>query len=73
LLSGDDYVIMQEKVKRALAAFKEDLQGMYYPLQGMDKDVQDRLIKDHFLFKEGDRHLQAARACNYWPLVRFTF
>jgi hypothetical protein len=45
-LTGDDYLIMQEKVKRALSAIKdEDLKGTYYPLQGMTKDVQNQLIK----------------------------
>uniref|UniRef100_A0A1I7WTQ2 arginine kinase n=1 Tax=Heterorhabditis bacteriophora TaxID=37862 RepID=A0A1I7WTQ2_HETBA len=33
-----------------------ELQGTYYPLLGMTKDVQTQLIKDHFLFKEGDRY-----------------
>lgn len=74
LLSQDDYLIMQEKIKIALSDFKEnDLKGTYYPLDGMTKEVQDRLIQDHFLFKEGDRHLQAANACNYWPKVFFNF
>lgn len=63
---------MQEKIKKALGDFSDsDLKGTYYPLDGMTKKVQDCLIKDHFLFKEGDRHLQAANACNYWPKVIF--
>ena len=36
----------------------------------MSKDVQQKLIDDHFLFKEGDRFLQAANACRYWPAGR---
>jgi len=74
LLTGDDYLIMQEKVKKALEQYAdEDLKGKYYPLDGMTKEDQDRLIKDHFLFKEGDRHLQHANACNYWPKGRGIF
>nr|CAD2148629.1 unnamed protein product [Meloidogyne enterolobii] len=46
------------------------LGGTYYPLEGMTKEVQTQLIKDHFLFKEGDRFLQAANACRYWPTGR---
>ncbi|MBD5000640.1 arginine kinase, partial [Xanthomonas citri pv. citri] len=42
----------------------------FYPLTGMSKDVQQKLIDDHFLFKEGDRFLQAANACRYWPAGR---
>lgn len=45
LLTGDDYLIMQEKVKRALGSFKDgDLKGTYYPLEGMTKKVQDQLV-----------------------------
>ena len=32
-----------------------ELAGTYYPLTGMTKEVQNQLIADHFLFKEGDR------------------
>ncbi|VDN85955.1 unnamed protein product, partial [Brugia pahangi] len=32
-----------------------------------------QLIDDHFLFKEGDRFLQAANACRYWPVGRGIF
>lgn len=77
---------MQDKVKgvfeqlksgRCLYSFKStfkysdaELGGTYYPLEGMTKEVQTQLIKDHFLFKEGDRFLQAANACRYWPTGR---
>merc|ERR1711874_462801 len=44
-----------------------DLKGTFYPLTGMTKEVQQQLIDDHFLFKEGDRFLQAANACRFWP------
>ncbi|CAD5205832.1 unnamed protein product [Bursaphelenchus okinawaensis] len=74
LLSPDDYLIMQEKVKKALSNVKDaDLKGTYYPLDGMSKETQNQLIKDHFLFKEGDRHLQHANACNFWPKGRGIF
>lgn len=49
LLTGDDYLIMQQKVKMALEAIKEkDLKGVYYPLAGMTKDVQNQLIEGSF-------------------------
>jgi len=47
-----------------------ELKGTYYPLTGMTKEVQQQLIDDHFLFKEGDRFLQAANACRFWPTGR---
>lgn len=65
---------MEQKVKKALETFGDkDLVGKYYPLTGMKKEDQDQLIKDHFLFKEGDRYLQAANACQYWPKGRGIF
>uniref|UniRef100_A0AC34QCB5 Arginine kinase n=1 Tax=Panagrolaimus sp. JU765 TaxID=591449 RepID=A0AC34QCB5_9BILA len=74
LLTSDDYLIMQQKVRNALDKVKDaDLKGVYYPLKGMTKETQNQLIADHFLFKEGDRHLQHANACNYWPLGRGIF
>lgn len=39
----------------------------------MTKEVQNQLIEDHFLFKEGDRFLQAANASRYWPSGRGIF
>lgn len=45
------------KVTEACNNFKDDLKGTFYPLDGMKKEVQDKLIDDHFLFKEGDRFL----------------
>ena len=40
---------------------------------GMTDEIQDQLINDHFLFKEGDRFLQAANASRYWPTGRGIF
>nr|ACO56119.1 arginine kinase [Ascaris suum] len=74
LLTQDDYLILQQKVKNALTSLNdEELAGTYYPLEGMSKETQNQLIQDHFLFKEGDRHLQQANACNYWPKGRGIF
>jgi len=74
LLKESDYLEMQEKVKTALESVKDkDLKGIYYPLDGMSKSTQKQLIEDHFLFKEGDRHLQYANACRFWPKGRGIF
>lgn len=61
---------MEEKVSTTLKGLDGELKGTYYPLTGMDKATQQQLIDDHFLFKEGDRFLQAANACRYWPSGR---
>uniref|UniRef100_A0A915DMK6 arginine kinase n=1 Tax=Ditylenchus dipsaci TaxID=166011 RepID=A0A915DMK6_9BILA len=74
LLTQDDYIAMQAKVKKSLEDVSDkSIAGKYYPLEGMTKPVQSQLIADHFLFKEGDRFLKEANACNYWPKGRGIF
>ena len=53
-------------VSKALSALEGELAGNYFPLLGMSKEVQDLLIKEHFLFKEGDRFLEAAGLNRDW-------
>jgi len=73
-LTEANYVEMEGKVKKIFETITDsELQGKYYPLKGMTKEVQNQLIADHFLFKEGDRFLQAANACRYWPSGRGIF
>lgn len=69
-LTEANYKEMEDKVSATLKGLDGELKGTYYPLTGMDKAVQTQLIDDHFLFKEGDRFLQAANACRYWPTGR---
>lgn len=69
-LTEAQYREMEEKVSATLRTLEGELKGTYYPLTGMDKKTQQQLIDDHFLFKEGDRFLQAANACRYWPTGR---
>lgn len=67
--------LIRKNIFQLVSAFQSldgELKGDYYPLEGMDKATQQRLIDDHFLFKEGDRFLQAARACEYWPTGKST-
>uniref|UniRef100_A0A6G1SIW6 Arginine kinase n=1 Tax=Aceria tosichella TaxID=561515 RepID=A0A6G1SIW6_9ACAR len=69
-LTEAQYKEMEQKVSSTLKEVTDDLAGTYYPLTGMTKETQQQLIDDHFLFKEGDRFLQAANACRYWPTGR---
>lgn len=69
-LSEAQYKEMEDKVSSTLSGMEGELKGKFYPLTGMDKAVQQQLIDDHFLFKEGDRFLQAANACRFWPTGR---
>ncbi len=58
---------VEASIAKALKTLKGELKGDYYPLFGMSKEVQNKLIKDHFLFKEGDRFLAAAGLNRDWP------
>ncbi|KAK4872238.1 hypothetical protein RN001_016362 [Aquatica leii] len=69
-LTEEQYKDMESKVSSTLSGLDGELKGTFYPLTGMSKDVQQKLIDDHFLFKEGDRFLQAANACRFWPTGR---
>ena len=53
-------------VVKALMRLEGELEGNYYPLYNMSKEVQEQLIEDHFLFKEGDRFLESAGLNRDW-------
>lgn len=72
-LNETQYREIEKKVSGALLDMKGELSGKYYALATMTKKDQQQLIDDHFLFKEGDRFLQAANACRYWPTGRGIF
>ena len=61
---------VEKIVSTTLNSLEGSLQGSYYPLDGMSKEVQETLIKDHFLFKEGDRFLETAGLNRDWPKSR---
>ncbi|XP_022663063.1 arginine kinase-like isoform X1 [Varroa jacobsoni] len=69
-LTEAQYREMEQIVSKTLKGLTGELKGTYYPLTGMSKATQQQLIDDHFLFKEGDRFLQAANACRFWPTGR---
>lgn len=50
-LSKQQRLDVMNKVVTALQTFEGDLKGTFYPLEGMDKETQNKLIEDHFLFK----------------------
>jgi len=58
---------IEASVVEGLNTLEGELEGEYYPLLGMGQEIQDSLIKEHFLFKEGDRFLDAAGLNRNWP------
>ena len=65
--------LVESQVSGALHNLSGELAGTYYPLLGMDETVRDQLITDHFLFKAGDRFLDAAGLNRDWPEGRGIF
>ncbi|KAI3420986.1 hypothetical protein GPALN_014613 [Globodera pallida] len=70
-LTKEKYLEIEEKVKGVFETLKNDpeLAGTYYPLQGMTKEVENRLIADHVLFAKSE-WLEKANACQHWPAGR---
>jgi creatine kinase/arginine kinase len=66
-ISKEQRNAVEASVVEGLTTLEGELAGSYYSLLGMSKEVQDTLIKDHFLFKEGDRFLDAAGLNRNWP------
>merc|ERR550525_1534796 len=54
-------------MKKAFAKMTGDLAGTYFPLQGMEEEVRQKLVDDHFLFMSGDKNLIAAGMERDWP------
>jgi protein-arginine kinase len=64
---------IEAKVVEALNKFDGDLKGKYYSLESLSEKDKKQLIDDHFLFKEGDRFLDACGLNRNWPKNRGIF
>ncbi len=64
---------VESDASNALNSLEGNLKGKYYPLAGMSKEISKQLISDHFLFKAGDRFLEAAGLNRDWPSGRGIF
>ncbi len=61
---------IEKIVSTTLASLEDELKGTYYPIEGMSDKDREVLISDHFLFKAGDRFLEAAGLNRDWPSGR---
>ena len=50
-----------------------DLSGKYYALNDLSDEDRETLVSNHFLFKQGDRFLEAAGLNRDWPSGRGIF
>ena len=72
-LSREQRKEIETKVAKALTTFEGDLQGKYYALSDLTEVERKSLVEDHFLFKEGDRFLEACGLNRDWPEGRGIF
>jgi creatine kinase/arginine kinase len=66
-ISRDQRREIEQLVVKACNSFQGELAGKYYSLSTMSAADQKQLIEDHFLFKEGDRFLEACGLNRDWP------
>ena len=72
-MSKAERIDLEQKIVGVLNSLTGDLAGKYYPLSGMDEQTRQQLVNDHFLFKKGDRFLEAAGVNKEWPEGRGIF
>lgn len=72
-ISKSERIVAENKIVAALKQFKDDLQGRYCQLSNMSEEIRLQMVKDHFLFKKGDRFLESAGANRDWPEGRGIF
>jgi len=64
---------IEQKVVQACNTFEGELAGTFYSIGSMTEQQRNQLIEDHFLFKEGDRFLEACNLNRNWPEGRGIF
>ena len=72
-ISNEQRNSIEKDISKILNSFSGNLAGKYYPLNNMSKEDTESLISDHFLFKSGDRFLEAAGLNRDWPNGRGIF
>jgi hypothetical protein len=72
-ISKQDRLKLVDRFEQVAKGFTGDLAGKFYSLDTMSQADQNQLIEDHFLFKEGDRFLQACGLNRDWPSGRGIF
>lgn len=73
LLTKDQYSELEQDIGAALDTLDGDLAGYYKPISDMSKEDIAELMDQHLLFEQGDRFLEAANACRFWPDGRGIF
>lgn len=72
-VSKEERLAIMNKVIEACGKFEGELAGTFHPLEGMDEATREKLVADHFLFKRGDKYLEACNLNRDWPSGRGIF
>lgn len=72
-ISNEAREALEGEVILALSGLTGDLEGSYHSLGSMSEEVRAQMVKDHFLFKQGDRFLESAGVNRDWPQSRGIF
>ncbi len=72
-ISKQDRITLEGQCKEVLQTLPQGLKGTYISLDMMTDDERNQMIKDHFLFKQGDRFLESAGVNRDWPNNRGIF
>lgn len=64
---------MEKEASEALLSLTGELAGKYYPLRKMDEATQNRMVQDHFLYRNDDDVLGDAGGYKYWDIGRGIF
>merc|ERR1711970_1652633 len=72
-ITKEQRVGAEKLMSKAFANLTGDLAGTYYPLTGMNEQVRQQLVDDHFLFVSGDPNLKVAGMERDWPEGRGIF
>lgn len=67
LLTKDQYLELEQDIGSALDTLDGDLAGYFQPISSLSDSEVSELVDQHLLFKQGDRFLEAANACRFWP------
>ncbi|HWC58023.1 MAG TPA: phosphagen kinase [Candidatus Paceibacterota bacterium] len=72
-ISSEDRAKLESEIVAVLKELPDALKGEYYPLDGMSEKTRQKMVEDHFLFKQGDRFLESVGVNRDWPKSRGIF
>ncbi|NRA74217.1 MAG: arginine kinase [Rickettsiales bacterium] len=60
-------------VLAAIKKLPQEYQGTYYSIESLSKEEYEKMVKEHLLFKAGDKYLKSAGILDDWPIGRGTY